>query len=249
MSILVTRPSPFSDELVRSLRHRGRIAWAFPLIEFMPGTQLNILHEHLQALEPGDLVFILSRNVVHYAKIIFTRINASWPKILNYYAMGRNTALAFQNSSGHIAFWPQKPANSEILIQLLPLKSIEGKKALILRGNGGRNLLKDTLLRYGAQVELIECYQRCKKNYHSIEEGRRWRIKGINTLVVTSGEMLKQLYSLFSDQDREEWLLQCNLIIVSERLEILAKNLGWTNIHISSGADNKSLLNKIINCT
>ncbi|VFP83081.1 uroporphyrinogen-III synthase [Candidatus Erwinia haradaeae] len=245
MNILVTRPSPFSDELVRALRHRGRIAWAFPLIEFRAGAQLNTLPTRLQNLQSGDLVFILSQNSVRYAKIILARINASWPTILHYYAIGRSTALAFQNTSGCIVSWPTKQETSEILIRLLPLQSIKGKHAVILCGNGGRSLLENTLLRYGATVELIECYQRCKKNYHGEKEGRRWRTEGVDTLVVTSGEMLQQLYGLFPITDREEWLLQCRLIVVSERLYILARNLGWQNVHISSGADNTALLHAI----
>ncbi|VFP84236.1 Uroporphyrinogen-III synthase [Candidatus Erwinia haradaeae] len=246
MSILVTRPSPFSDELVTALRHQGRVAWAFPLIEFTSGTQLHILPRRLHTLESEDLVFILSQNVIHYSKMIFARINMSWPTKLHYYAIGRSTALAFENTSGRAALWPKEKETSEVLIRLLPLQAIEGKHALILRGNGGRSLLEDTLLRYGAKVEIIECYQRCQKHYHGDKEGLRWRTEGIHTLVVTSGEMLKQLYLLFSVTDREEWLLKCRLVVVSERLNMLALDLGWTKIHIASGADNKALLDAIL---
>ncbi|VFP86885.1 Uroporphyrinogen-III synthase [Candidatus Erwinia haradaeae] len=246
MNILVTRPSPSSDELVGSLRNLGRKAWAFPLIEFSPGSQLDILPERLKALERGDLVLILSRNVIYYAELILTREAISWPKILNYYAIGPSTAIAFYTATGYTISWPHQQATSETLIQVIPVQYVKGKNILILCGNGGRTLLRETLLSYGAQVELIECYQRCEKCYHGEKEGKRWREKGINTLIVTSGEMLRQLYRLFPHKDREEWLLKCRLIIVSERLKALANTLGWHDVYVSSGSDNNALLNFIL---
>lgn len=242
MSILVTRPSPAADELVSRLRTRGQVAWSFPLIEFTPGIQLDILPARLGGLKAGDLVFILSQQAIHYAQPALSRVGMTWPASLNYYAIGRSTALALHAVSGHDVVWPHEQETSEILIQILALQAVSGKQALILRGNGGRELLAETLLARGAQVEFIECYQRCEKNYHGAEEGRRWRNCGIKTLVVTSGEMLQQLYRLFPDVDRDEWLLHCRLVVVSQRLATLAQELGWADICVAGGADNDALL-------
>lgn len=242
MNILVTRPSPAADELVSRLRSRGQVAWPFPLIEFTPGTQLDILPERLRSLAAGDLVFILSQHAIHYAQPALSLAKTLWPANLSYYAIGRSTALALHAASGHEVVWPHEQEISEILIQLPALQAVAGKRALILRGNGGRELLGETLLARGAQVEFIECYQRCEKYYHGAEEGRRWRNCGIDTLVVTSGEMLQQLYQLFPDVDRDEWLLGCRLIVVSQRLATLARKLGWANICVAGGADNDALL-------
>nr|CBX79002.1 uroporphyrinogen III synthase [Erwinia amylovora ATCC BAA-2158] len=242
MSILVTRPLPAADQLVSRLRQRGSVAWAFPLIEFAPGKQLDILPERLKALKARDLVFILSQHVIHFTRPTFTAEDSPWSASLDYYAIGRSTGLAFHAASGHDVSWPHERETSEILIQLPALQAVAGKRALILRGNGGRELLAETLLSRGAQVEFIECYQRRAKYYHGAEEGRRWRNQGIDTLVVTSGEMLQQLYSLFPDVDRDEWLLHCRLVVVSERLATLARKLGWANVDVADGADNDALL-------
>jgi len=242
MNILVTRPSPAADQLVSRLRSCGQVAWALPLIEFTPGTQLDSLPARLSALQAGDLVFALSQHAIQYAHPALMRAGMHWPADLKYYAIGRSTALALHKVSGQRVIWPHEQEISEILIQLPELQQVAGKRAVILRGNGGRELLAETLHTRGAQVEFIECYQRCAKYYNGAEEGRRWRDRGIDTLVVTSGEMLHQLYTLFPDVDRDEWLLHCRLLVVSERLATQARNSGWANICVAEGADNDALL-------
>lgn len=245
MNILVTRPSPASDRLVDRLRSRGQAAWALPLIEFTPGRQLDILPQRLSSLAKNDLVFVLSQQAIHYAHPAIVRAGNAWPAYLNYYAIGRSTALATHAVTGHEVIWPHEQEITEVLIQLPTLQQVSGRRALILRGNGGRELLAETLHSRGAHVEFIECYQRCARLYNGAEEGRRWRDRGIDTLVVTSGEMLQQLHALFPDVDRDEWLLHCRLIVVSERLAMLASELGWTTISIAAGADNDAVLREL----
>ncbi|MEZ3501140.1 uroporphyrinogen-III synthase [Pantoea sp. KPR_PJ] len=242
MSILITRPEPAASALVSRLHKLGSEAWSLPLIEFAPGSDLDVLPQQLAALRAGDLVFLLSQQVIYHAQPALTRHGAAWPSDLNYYAIGRSTALAFHTASGRHVDYPHAHETSEELIRLAALQQVAGKKALILRGNPGRELLADTLENRGADVSFSQCYQRCQKQYDGAIEGRRWRNRGITTLVVTSGEMLQQLFSLFPAIDREEWLLRCRLVVVSERLATLASELGWYDIQVADGADNDALL-------
>lgn len=242
MTILVTRPSPAAEALVERLQRAGRVAWSLPLIEFTPGQDLALLPQQLAALHPGDLVFIVSQHAIHYAAAHLRQAGFTWPATVNYYAIGRSSALALHAASGHAAAYPRERETSETLLQFRDLHRLTGKRALILRGNGGRELLADTLEQRGATVTLSECYQRCAKYYEGALEGRRWRDRGINTIVVTSGEMLQQLYSLFPAIDREEWLLHCRLIVVSKRLATLARECGWREITVADGADNDALM-------
>ncbi|RPE01084.1 uroporphyrinogen-III synthase [Candidatus Pantoea deserta] len=242
MTILVTRPEPAASALVTRLRALGRQAWSLPLIEFAPGDDLERLPQQLAALRDGDLVFLLSQQVIAYAPPALARHNAAWPADVDYYAIGRSTALAFHTVSGRHVDYPHAQETSEALINLAKLQRVSGKKALILRGPPGRELLAETLRDRGVDVAFSQCYQRCQKHYDGAIEGRRWRNRGVTTLVVTSGEMLQQLFSLFPAVDREEWLLRCRLIVVSERLATLASELGWQTIQVADGADNDALL-------
>ncbi len=242
MTILVTRPLPEGDELVTRLRESGKTAWSMPLIDFIPGRDLAALSGLLASLQPGDMLFALSQHAVRYTRQILGQTDARWPVSVNYYAIGYKTAQLLQQASFQPVVWPIEQATSENLIKLLPLSQLKNKKALILRGNGGRNLLAKILSAHGADVKNVECYQRCATIYQGAVEGRRWRQRQITTLVVTSGEMLQLLWKLFPETDRERWLLHCRLIVVSTRLATLARGLGWRDIKVAGGADNDTLL-------
>ncbi|MCE9903503.1 MULTISPECIES: uroporphyrinogen-III synthase [Hafnia] len=242
MSILVTRPSPAGEALVNRLRTLGRAAYHVPLIDFTPGSGLTTLPTQLQRLASGDLVFALSQHAVRYAHPYLQRNGMTWPRELSYFAIGRPTALRLHTASGLPVGYPRPPETSESLLLLPELRDIAGKRALILRGNGGRELLAETLTQRGVNVTLCECYQRCAIHYNGAEQSAHWQRQGISTLVVTSGEMLQQLYDLVPDYDRIMWLLHCRLIVVSERLATLAQALGWKDIQVAESADNDALI-------
>jgi uroporphyrinogen-III synthase len=242
MSILVTRPLPQGEELVSRLRALGRVAWSFPLIEFTPGRELTALPRLLAELGANDLLFALSQHAVEFAHARLLQEGQHWPSSPAYFSIGRTTALALHTVSGQNIRYPLDREISEVLLQLPELQNIAGKKALILRGNGGRELLGATLRERGAEVTFCECYQRCAKYYDGAEEAMRWQSRGVATLVVTSGEMLQQLWSLIPQWYRERWLLRCSLVVVSERLALQARELGWQDIQVADNADNDALL-------
>ena len=242
MSILVTRPLPQGEALVSRLRAMGRVAWSFPLIEFTPGRELPALGDALARLGPDDLLFALSQHAVEFAHARLQQQGLPWPTSPRYFAIGRTTALALHTVSGQHIHYPLDREISEVLLQLPELQNIAGKRALILRGNGGRELLGNTLAERGAHIAFCECYQRSPRHYNGAEEASRWQQRGVKTLIVTSGEMLRQLYTLTPDWYRHNWLLCCQLVVVSERLACLARELGWRDIHVADNADNDALL-------
>ncbi|EEQ03283.1 Uroporphyrinogen-III synthase [Yersinia rohdei ATCC 43380] len=198
--------------------------------------------ELLQDMQAGDLVFALSQNAVRYANPLLKRNNLLWPSQLSYYAIGRNTALALHTASRlHVTF-PPTGETSEMLLSLPDLQNLSGKKALLLRGNGGRELLGESLAERGATVTFCECYQRSPIFYDGSEQSAHWQRSGVDTLVVTSGEMLQQIYTLVPDYYRSSWLLRCRLVVVSERLAALAAQMGWSDIRVAESADNDALI-------
>lgn len=106
----------------------------------------------------------------------------------------------------------------------------------------GRELLGESLRERGATVTFCECYQRSPIFYDGSEQSAHWQRSGVDILVVTSGEMLQQIYTLVPDYYRSSWLLRCRLVVVSDRLAALAAQMGWSNIRVAENADNDALI-------
>lgn len=241
MSILVTRPSPAGEALVELLIEHGLFAYHTPLITFSPGRDLDKLPQYLATLRQDDIIIAASQHAVHYAQAQLSRNNIQWPEKNHYFAIGAQTAAKLQQATHLSVSWPKGREISEQLLKLPQLQHVAGKNVLILRGNGGRQLLAETLEERGASVTFCECYQRHSIDYDGDELCRQWQRININTLVITSGEMLQQLYELVPENYRN-WLCDCRLLVVSERLADQARLLGWSKCDIADNADNGALL-------
>ncbi|PHM36344.1 uroporphyrinogen-III synthase [Xenorhabdus innexi] len=252
MSILITRPAPAGEELVNRLKAIGKMAFSAPLISIHPGADLPLLSHKLQRLSAGDFVFLLSKNAVHYACEQLRQDSLSWSDGLSYYGIGKSTSLFFRQKTGKNILWSEQGETSEDLLQLPTLQHVENKKILLLRGNGGREVIASTLRARGGEVDYCECYARQPVKYHSTEFSHHWQQCGIKTIVITSGEMLRLLYNLVIEDDSADatdasskskaWLLNCRLIVVSERLASIARTLGWQAIKVAKSADNDALM-------
>ncbi len=242
MSILVTRPSPSGEELVSRLRTLGLVAWSFPLIEFTPGRELPLLPGLLARLGANDLAFVLSQHAVSFAHAHLQQAGLSFPTEPAWFAIGRTTALALHTVSGIDVRYPHDREISEVLLQLPELQDVQGKHALILRGNGGRELLAETLTERGANVEFCECYQRSAKFYDGAEEAMRWHTRGVSTLVVTSGEMLQQLFFTYSSLVSGELVTSLPPGGGKRTSGEPCPGTGWQEIQVADNADNDALL-------
>ena len=241
MSILVTRPEPEASKLVERLQRVGRNAFAFPLLETKPGPDLSMLPAVLQSMSEGDILVSVSPAASRFAGEYLLSIEAAWPETIDYYSIGRKTALVLHQYCAKQVTFPEFNAISETLLSLPNLQQVAEKNILILRGNGGRPMLGDTLHQRGAHVRYSECYQRVPVEYAGDVQAKRWRKLGISTLVVTSGEMLTLLYQLIPEVDRFNWLIHCRLIVVSQRLAELANSYGFREVIIAESADNDAL--------
>ena len=85
-----------------------------------------------------------------------------WPPHLLPAAIGQGTVRALAAHGVHGCIAPEQRFDSEALLALPELQAerVAGQRVLILRGDGGRELLAETLSARGALVDLVSCYRR-----------------------------------------------------------------------------------------
>jgi uroporphyrinogen-III synthase len=103
-----------------------------------------------------DFAIFVSANAVEYGVPDRRR----WPASLRVFAPGPGTAEALAGVGIVDARIPASTFDTEGLLALPELQDVGGRRVLIFRGQGGRELLGDTLMQRGARVDYVSCYRR-----------------------------------------------------------------------------------------
>ena len=232
---LITRPQPQCDELVGLVKELGGAAYALPLVGIEPVPLKNI---DVPAVSTYAFVIFVSRPAAMFGSALVKGAQVKGAKVCCY-AIGPGTAETLKQE-GVLACFSQE-ANSESLVDMRVLKQISGQKVLIIKGEGGRTYLKDTLQKRGAIVDTLDLYQRENLTYSFNTINNLVIEHRINVVVITSGQILA---NLLSQVDRS-LIDRLNVIIPGQRLMKIAKKSGLVRLICATGANNNAILNSL----
>jgi len=152
-AVVVTRPAHQSAPMVAALEALGARVIAFPAIR-IEAVAFDAAHP---APEPDahDWVIYTSANAVAQAVE-----RCPSPRRARVAAVGPATARALADAGLPIAALPRSGADSQGLLALPEFAAPLGMRVLIMRGTGGRELLREELARRGATVTVAELYRR-----------------------------------------------------------------------------------------
>ncbi|MDR1463551.1 MAG: uroporphyrinogen-III synthase [Azoarcus sp.] len=158
---VVTRPSAQAGALCRAIEAEGGHAFRFPLLEILPPSDPDVFAPVAARLDEFDLAFFVSSNAVEHGLDGLQKLR-SWPHGLSVATVGQGSARALRARGFSEVIAPENGFDSETVLALPTFapEAIHGRAVLILRGNGGRELLGETLTARGARVEYLSCYQR-----------------------------------------------------------------------------------------
>ncbi|MEP7296609.1 MAG: uroporphyrinogen-III synthase [Burkholderiales bacterium] len=173
LRVIVTRPSAQAAEWVLDLRARGIDVVALPLIDVAPADDATPLLDAWHSLERYRLVMFVSPNAVQH---FFARrpAESAWPDTVFAGSSGPGTTRALV-ALGLPVMQIVEPApdspqfDSEALWLRLRHRDWRGEAVLIVRGDGGRDWLADTLRRHGASVTHVSAYRRVMPTFGAPE--------------------------------------------------------------------------------
>jgi uroporphyrinogen-III synthase len=196
-----------------------------PLLDILAVTPESADKQRIQRLDQYDHVIFISQNAVIHGVSLLADYWPQWPSSLHWYGVGAVTG-ALLNSLGIVCTVPHN-YSSEGLLELPELRVVKAQKVLIVRGaGGGREWLRDELMARGAQVDYLEVYQRRWREY---PEGLLTLEEAASILIVLaySSESLERLAALLPGP------LAANFLIVpSERIQTLAKDMGFGKVSV-----------------
>ncbi len=235
LNIAVTRPQEQAAHLAQCLAQAGGNAILFPLLEIGPPADPQSLHALISRLHEFDLAIFISPNAVQHG---MAAINAGGllPASLRAATVGQGSARALRDFGVQEIIAPQDRFDSEALLALPALQNVAGWRIVIFRGDGGRELLGDTLKARGAKVEYAECYQRKKPQ---LKTAALLAAKP-DVITVTSSEALGYLWDMSDNTEREK-LAALPLFVPHARIAEAAHRLGWRDVVTAAGGDDGML--------
>lgn len=243
--ILITRPVGQGEALQARFEAKGAAVLHFPTIEIAPVARSPELERSLEPMDSYHYAIFISPNAVEYAAELVDL--ASLPPKLKVAAIGPGTARALTARGRKPDILPRDGANSEALLRLKSLNKVSGKRILIVRGLGGRELLAETLEERGAYVEYAEVYRRNVPRVDQAELTQWFRKGKVDMIAVTSRDALLNLERMLSP-GLTPYFKSAQLLVPSARMVKLAVALGVRRRPVIAGeATDTALVNATVN--
>lgn len=225
LTVLVTRPAHQAEAFCAMIEQAGGKTLRFPVLEILEPGDNRALLDVVDRLEEFDIAIFISPNAVNQAlNVIHAR--RALPSGLRIAAIGRKSAQALQ-SHGHCAdIFPAKRFDSEALLEEPGMQDVSGKRIVIFRGEGGREMLGDTLGARGATVEYANAYRRGRVQADNGPLMYHWSRGELDVITVTSTESLRNLFDMVGKLG-QMWLRSTTLVVGGARMVETAKELGF----------------------
>jgi uroporphyrinogen-III synthase len=244
-AVVITRPRQQAEPLARAVAALGRTPVLLPLLEISPLPEAGQadLRRVLDDLASYALVAFVSPNAIEAA---FAHID-HWPAGVDIAVVGEGSRAALakngvQGDSVRI-HCPLDPArsDSEHLLQVLDLARLAGRRVLVVRGEGGRELMPEALRGAGAVVDTVAAYRRAVPALTpDLAQQLAGLLAGPNDWIITSSEALRGLVSLV-DTRLHQQLRQQHLIVPHARIHETACAFGFTRLTLTGSGDERLL--------
>jgi len=157
--ILITRPREQSAAFVRGLEALGARPVVFPTVEILPLRDGAALDEAIRGLPAQDwLVFTSANGVRHFlARCEALGCMDSLAR-LDIAAIGPQTARLLEERGLPVSLVPEEFRAEGILAALDPDR-VRGRRFLLARVAGARDVLPETLRQWGSAVTVVEAYR------------------------------------------------------------------------------------------
>lgn len=242
--VLITRPVKLASRTAERLAVLGATTFIFPTILIKPPADKTQVKAALVSLQGVYAIIFVSPSAV---EMVLTD-DIKLPHSIKVFAPGLGTAEELNLRGVNNVLIPLKNYDSEGLLELPKLQSacVNGRRILIFRGNGGRELLCDELVQRGAQVEVITAYDRCIPTTPPTGLINLLTAKKITAVSIMSSSAVKNLVTLVPKKDCKDILFSLPVYASHKRIKVAAEALGFLNV-IKAGPGDTGLIAALLN--
>jgi uroporphyrinogen-III synthase len=235
--IVVTRPAAQAEALCDAIASRGGTPLRFPLLAIAAPHDTTEMAAATDQLGGFDLAFFVSPNAVRLAlEFILPRRN--WPAHVAVATVGKGSERELNSYGFKDVIAPQSGFDSEAVLALKPFQPAEivGKRVVIFRGDGGRDLLGATLRERGAEVVYATCYRRYRPELDATPLIERAKRGALDAITMTSSEGVPNLVVLLGKNGMEA-LRDVPMFAPHPRIAGIATAAGFASVHVTESGD------------
>lgn len=241
--LLLTRPAEECATLAATLAEQGIYSSSLPLLAIEALAETPEQRATILGLDRYCAVIAVSKPAARLGLDLLDRYWPRPPATPLWFSVGAATA-AILGDYGLPVHCPEQGDDSEALLALPQLQQVLAAactpRVLILRGEGGRELLAERLRGQGVEVDYLSLYRRRLPHYPPAALAERVQAERLNGLVVSSGQGFSHLLELAG----EHWpsLARLPLFVPSLRVAEQARAAGAKSIVDCRGANAAALL-------
>ena len=237
--ILILRPVQQAGATIDAINAQGWRAVHFPTIDITPAENIDTAITQ-EIISTADwLIFISQNAVLHFLELA----GSGFIHNQKIAAVGRATAQQLQDNGLSVMALPEQDFSTEGLLDSSDFSDISGQRIVIVRGNGGREKLAESLRERGATVSYLEVYERRLANRDPGQLLALWP-ESINVIVATSNQLLDNLITLCKDSIGDQ-LFHKPVVVMSERMRSHAHQLGFKKIWLAERSSNDEIIKTI----
>jgi len=237
--VVITRPAGEAQRLAALIREAGGVPLLYPAMEILDVADPKLLDDIIDRLDAFDLAIFISPSAVDKAMPLIAARGAL-PAKLRYAAIGPGGVRSLRRFGIAEVIAPQGRYDSESLLASSYMQNVHGLRVVIFRGDGGRELLGDTLAVRGAVVEYAACYRRGRPAFDVAPLIQAWERNNIAAVVVTSSEGLRNFCERIGAAG-QRWLRKTLIIVPHRRIAAVARELGVMRVVESETGDEAML--------
>lgn len=229
LGVAITRPIDQAKPLAALLNQVGSEVIDFPLIAIAPIANDVAFEKTVARLDDTDWIIFISSNAVHNGMPSILNVWPTLPNQLRFAAIGPVTAKALNTYGVAEVLIPAGQFDSESLLTMPAMQVVQGKKVVIVRGLGGREILANTLKTRGAHVTFAECYQRVNPQENCVLLAAKTNAQQCHAVVVTSSEAMRHLIAMAAitvANAKTHWLATLKICVNHQRVAQEASGLG-----------------------
>ncbi|MDP2811304.1 MAG: uroporphyrinogen-III synthase [Rhodocyclaceae bacterium] len=234
-NIVITRPAGQAAHLAEAIAALGAHPVLFPVLAIFDVEDTASLLDTAIRLDQYDWACFVSPNAVEKALTVMLS-RRPWPARLRAATLGRSSETALARFGVADVVAPRDRFDSEALVALPELQDMADKRVVIFRGDGGRELIGDTLIARGATVDYVTCYRRGKPDLDPAPLIRLWNDGRMDAVTVTSSEGLKNLYDMVGKLG-QTWLRKTPTFVPHERIAEQSGLLGLHEVILTGPGD------------